>query len=68
MSYQMPAGPFRYEVRFSSLFRAGRGFSFPCDAEGHVDLNRMSQRSRCNYLFARAMVGRDFAAPSICLL
>jgi hypothetical protein len=48
-----------FQLRFRSLFREGRGYSFPCDATGQVDLDRLSERARLNYLFARAMVGRD---------
>lgn len=55
-----------FEVRFMSLFRQGRGLAFPCDAQGHVDLDALSDRARNNYLFARAMVGRDNAAPRLC--
>ncbi len=55
-----------FEVRFMSLFTKGRGLAFPCDAQGHVDLDAMSERARNNYLYARAMVGRDHAAPRIC--
>ncbi|MGJ7512619.1 hypothetical protein [Variovorax sp. GT1P44] len=55
----------RFEIRFRSLFHEGRGFAFPCDAAGHVDLDALSERGRCSYLFARAMVGREFAAPSV---
>ena len=55
----------RFEIRFRSLFQEGRGYSFPCDATGHGDLDALSERGRCNYLFARAMVGREFATPSI---
>lgn len=58
------SGP-RFEIRFRSLFREGRGFAFPCDATGQVNLDSLSERGRSNYLFARAMVGREFAAPSI---
>jgi hypothetical protein len=55
----------RFEIRFRSLFREGRGLAFPCDATGHVDLDALSERGRCNYLFARRMVGREFATPSV---
>ena len=55
----------RFQIRFRSLFHEGRGYAFPCDATGHVDLDALSERGRCNYLFARAMVGREFATPSI---
>jgi hypothetical protein len=54
-----------FELRFDSMFAFGRGYSFPCDAEGHVDLDAMSDRLRDNYLYARAVVGRDLAAPEV---
>lgn len=55
----------QFELRFQSFFDSGRGFSFPCDREGRVDLDRLSDRARDNYLFARALVGRDLAVPAI---
>ena len=54
-----------YEIRFQSLFNAGRALSFPCDPEGHVDCDAWSEHARLNYLFARAMVGREFAMPAV---
>jgi hypothetical protein len=55
----------RFLLRFQSLFDSGRGFAFPCDPQGHVDLNRLSEKARLNYLYARAMVGRELAFPEI---
>lgn len=54
-----------YEVRFLSLFDLGRALAFPCDAQGRVELDRLSERARLNYLYARAVVGREYAAPSV---
>ena len=54
-----------YELRFQPLFDSGRGYAFPCDAKGRVDLNQLSDRARNNYLFARAVVGRELAAPAV---
>jgi len=54
-----------YELRFDSLFVEGRGLSFPCDAQGHVALERLSDRARTNYLYARAVVGREFRTPAV---
>jgi hypothetical protein len=54
-----------FEVRFDDLFHIGRWLSFPCDAQGHVDLDALSPRARSNYLYARAMVGRHYAAPLV---
>jgi hypothetical protein len=55
----------RYELRFDSMFVEGRGMSFPCDAHGQVNLDALSERARCNYLYARAVVGREFRTPAV---
>jgi hypothetical protein len=54
-----------YELRFRSLFDEGRGYAFPCDARGHVDMDAMSERARLNYLYARTVIGRDLTTPSV---
>lgn len=54
-----------FELRFRSLFDEGRGLSFPCDAEGRVDLDSLSERARRNYMYARALIGRDYAFPAV---
>lgn len=52
-------------LRFQSLFHEGRALAFACDALGRIDLDRLSERAREHYLYARALVGRDYAAPAI---
>jgi hypothetical protein len=54
-----------FELRFQSLFDAGRGLAFPCDAVGRVDLDTLSERSRGNHVFARSVIGRDYAQPAV---
>ena len=54
-----------FRLCFRSLFNHGRGFAFPCDPKGQVDLDHMSERARNNYFYARAMVGRDLAVPAV---
>lgn len=54
-----------YELRFQNLFDSGRGFAFPCDPAGRVDMDMLSDRARLNYLYARAMVGRELAVPAV---
>ena len=49
-----------FHVRYASLFAPGRALAFPCDAQGRVDMETLTDRARNNYLFARAMVGRDY--------
>jgi hypothetical protein len=55
----------QYELRFSSLFDSGRGYAFPCDPQGQVDLDGLSEQGRTNYLYARAMVGRELSVPAL---
>jgi hypothetical protein len=54
-----------FEIRFQSLFREGRALAFPCDREGHVDLDAISERARNNYFFARATIGLEYALPVV---
>jgi hypothetical protein len=54
-----------YQLRFESLFHPGRGLAFPCDARGRVELDALSDAARENYLYARAVVGREFALPAV---
>lgn len=54
-----------FQLRFPSLFHPGRALTFPCDAAGRVDLDGLGDRARDNYLYARAVVGREFATPEI---
>lgn len=54
-----------FELWFRSLFNEGRALAFPCDAEGHVELDALSERARSNYAYARAVIGREFAFPAV---
>jgi len=57
--------PPAHELRYQSLFDAGRAICFPCDAQGHVLLDALTERALTNYLFARAAVGREYAYPVV---
>jgi hypothetical protein len=63
--YDQASAAARYELRFQSLFNEGRAYAFPCDAHGHVDLDALSDRARYNYLYARAVVGREVSSPLV---
>ncbi|MEJ8839581.1 hypothetical protein [Ramlibacter sp. AN1133] len=55
----------KFQLRFQSLSRTGCDFAFSCDQHGHVDLDGMGERERLNYLYARAMIGREVAYPAV---
>ena len=54
-----------FELRFDPLIAAQAPLSFPCDAEGRVDLDELCDRTRCEYLFAHTLIGRHFTMPVI---
>jgi hypothetical protein len=54
-----------YEIFYQPLAEAQSTLRFPCDGQGHVDLDELSPEAVENYLFARAMVGRDYARPAV---
>ena len=58
----------RFELRYRSVSSHRPGFAFPCDARGCVDLDTLSDAARDNYLYARAMVGRDLLHPQVLLV
>jgi hypothetical protein len=55
----------RFRLCFRSLFEPGRGYAFPCDSNGLVVMDELSEDLRNNYFYARAMVGRDLDVPAI---
>lgn len=55
----------QFELRFQSLFHSGKALAFPCDARGDVLMDVLSARALENYLFARAVVGHEYANPVV---
>jgi hypothetical protein len=58
------AEPLGHVLIFQSL-HSGRACAFPCDAAGQVDMDALSDAAREHYLYARAVVGREYAAPAV---
>jgi hypothetical protein len=54
-----------FELRFDPLAGTGQALVFPCDAKGQVDMNALSSRALRDYLFARALIGREFGRPAV---
>lgn len=55
----------RFVLRFESLFDPGRGLAFPCNAQGQVELDALSERARSNYFYARVVIGHEYANPAV---
>jgi hypothetical protein len=55
----------RYELRFQSLFHTGRALAFPCDRQGEVHWDTMTEGARASFLRAQGSVGREYASPAI---
>lgn len=60
-----PEAACSYLLRFASLHDPGRGLAVPCDEAGCVDIDALTQRLRAVYLGARALVGREYACPTV---
>ncbi len=58
----MKSIPACYQRRFRSLFDEGRALAFPCDAQGHVDMDTLSPRA----LPTACTHARWWAARSAC--
>jgi hypothetical protein len=54
-----------FVLRFESLFHPGRALAFPCDSAGRVVMDHLAPRALQNSLYARAVVGREFATPCV---
>jgi hypothetical protein len=54
-----------YELRFTDLYNRGRGYAFPCDANGRVAILDLPDRGLANYMFALAGVGSQLSCPFV---
>jgi hypothetical protein len=54
-----------FRVCFRTALPSGCRNSFPCDPRGNVDMDRLSDSSRRDYLFARIMARRDCLEPQV---
>jgi hypothetical protein len=49
------------ELRFLPRIGGQRRLVFPCNTAGHVEIDKLSEHQRIDYLFARALRGRDYS-------
>lgn len=54
-----------FQLRFAMLHNQGRGYTFPCDQKGVVNLDALTEKQRVAYYYAHALVGRDFSSPQV---
>jgi hypothetical protein len=57
-----------FQIRFWSATPQHPTLCFPCDARGNVDLDRLTEADRREYLFARIMTRREGQSPEVCAL
>jgi hypothetical protein len=55
----------RFVLRFRPLRAKGCSLAFPCNDRGCVDLDALGDGLLRSYLYARAVVGAEFARPSV---
>jgi hypothetical protein len=54
-----------HQLRYSASRDSRRGLAFPCDANGRVDIDSLSEAARNDYFYARTVVGREFNRPCV---
>ncbi|MCE4557603.1 hypothetical protein [Pelomonas cellulosilytica] len=52
-------------LHFEPLRANDAGLDIPCDPQGRVGLDALGERLRNDYFFARTLIGRLFAAPTV---
>lgn len=55
----------QHRLCFGPLHAAASARVFRCEAAGRVDLDGLDRQERLEYLYARALVGRDFGRPCV---
>ena len=56
------------EFRFLPRFAEQRCLVFRCNTAGHVEIDKLSEHERVDYLFARAHRGRDYSLEIVTAL
>ena len=52
-------------LHFEPLTVGEAGLDIPCDPQGRVGLDALGDKLRNDYFFARTLIGRLFAAPTV---
>lgn len=69
-STNKPAAPeaATHLLHFEPLTVGDTGLDVPCDPQGRVGLDALGDKLRNDYFFARTLIGRLFAAPTVRLV
>lgn len=59
------AEPATHLLHFEPLTVGDAGLDIPCDPNGRVGLDALGEKLRNDYFFARTLIGRLFAAPTV---
>lgn len=60
------SAPATHLLHFEPLTAGDAGLDIPCDPQGRVGLDALGEKLRNDYFFARTLIGRLFAAPTVC--
>jgi hypothetical protein len=52
-------------LHFEPIGATGAGLDIPCDPQGRVGLDALGDKLRNDYFFARTLIGRLFARPTV---
>jgi hypothetical protein len=55
-------------LHFEPLTAGDAGLDIPCDPNGRVGLDALGEKLRNDYFFARTLIGRLFARPTVRLV
>jgi len=54
-----------HELRFRSLFDPGRWYAFPCDVQGRIRIDVLSEAARASLASVESRVGSELSSPEI---
>lgn len=64
----LTTAPATHLLHFEPLTAGDAGLDIPCDPCGRVGLDALGEKLRNDYFFARTLIGRLFARPTVRLV
>lgn len=53
----------KFQLRFNALYEQGKGYTFPCDKDGKVDISSMSASEIESYALVHVLTGLEYSYP-----